>query len=195
MHPHRSSLWLSLVLALALPIDSVMTIAQAGQAAEVNSIGQTKEERKADGLLDQGFQQFKTNQFDAALQSWQQALSLYRAIKNRQGEGSALGNLGLAYYALGNYAKAIDYLQQWLTIAREIKDLRSIGMALSVLGDVHQSLSNYAEAIEYYNQILPIARELHDLRSEGEAHWALGVTYGSLSEHKTGPNSDQKWRD
>ncbi|MFM6139793.1 MAG: tetratricopeptide repeat protein, partial [Sphaerospermopsis kisseleviana] len=32
-----------------------------------------------------------------------------REIKDRRGEGAALGNLGNAYYALGEYTKAIEY--------------------------------------------------------------------------------------
>jgi tetratricopeptide (TPR) repeat protein len=122
MHPHRSPLWLSLVLALALPIDSVMTIAQTSQAAEVNPIGQTKESQEAEAnrLLKQGIQESQARQFKAALQSWQQARDLYRAVKNHKGEGAALGNLGITYQAIGNYAKAIDYLQQWLTVIAQL---------------------------------------------------------------------------
>ncbi|WP_445251973.1 tetratricopeptide repeat protein, partial [Microcoleus sp. B3-D7] len=52
----------------------------------------------------------------------QQHLAIAREIKDRQSEGKALGNLGLAYHNLGDYAKAIEYTQQWLAIAREIKD-------------------------------------------------------------------------
>jgi len=34
---------------------------------------------EADYLLKQGISQYQTSQFEAALQSWQQALSLYQA--------------------------------------------------------------------------------------------------------------------
>ncbi|MDZ7952501.1 tetratricopeptide repeat protein, partial [Nostoc sp. DedQUE09] len=97
---------------------------------------QTSQNRKieADKLLEQGIKQFNTSQFEAALQSWQQALKLYQQIKDRQNEGNALGNLGLAYGNLGNYAKAIEYHQQHLAIAREIKDRQSEGKALGNLG-------------------------------------------------------------
>jgi hypothetical protein len=40
------------------------------------------------------------------------SLAIAREIKNRQGEGNALGNLGVAYRSLGNSAKAIEYSQQ-----------------------------------------------------------------------------------
>ena len=55
----------------------------------------TVEQRKveADQLLEQGSQQFDVSQFEAASQSWQKALKLYREIKEQQGEGRSLGNL------------------------------------------------------------------------------------------------------
>ncbi|WP_226883594.1 tetratricopeptide repeat protein [Allocoleopsis franciscana] len=49
-------------------------------------------------------------------------MALAREIKDQQSEGKALGNLGLAYLSLGDYAKAIEYTQQWLAIARQIND-------------------------------------------------------------------------
>src|SRR4028119_859551 len=64
---------------------------------------------EADRLFQQGNQQFQAGQFPAALNSWQQALQIYRALKNRQGETWALGNLGSAYRSLGNHVKAIEY--------------------------------------------------------------------------------------
>ncbi len=52
---------------------------------------------EGDRLIQQGIQQYQTGQVPAALNSWQQALQIYRTIKNREREGGALGNLGLAY--------------------------------------------------------------------------------------------------
>ena len=51
-------------------------------------LAQTPDARKAEAnrLLQQGIEQAKTSQFQAALQSWQQALTIYREIKDRQGE-------------------------------------------------------------------------------------------------------------
>ncbi|MEH2053748.1 CHAT domain-containing protein, partial [Nostoc sp.] len=84
-------------------------------------------------------------------------------------EGKALGNLGLAYSNLGNYAKAIEYEQQWLEIAREIKDRQSEGAALGNLGLAYNNLGKYAKAIEYYQQVLAIAQEIKDRQSEAIA--------------------------
>nr|WP_199305036.1 CHAT domain-containing tetratricopeptide repeat protein [Coleofasciculus sp. FACHB-125] len=149
------------------------------------ALAQTPDARKAeaDQLFQQGIQQAQASQFEAALQSWQQALSLYREIKDRQYEGASLGNLGLAYDSLGDYAKAIDYHQQSLAIAREIKDRQSEGVSLNNLGIPYYSLGDYAKAIDYYQQSLAIAREIQDRLGEGNALSSLGSAYYSIGDY------------
>ncbi|WP_404790456.1 CHAT domain-containing protein [Altericista sp. CCNU0014] len=143
------------------------------------AIAQTTDSREAEAnkLFQQGKKQYQTSQFPAALNSWQQALQIYRAIKNRRGEGGALGNLGAAYGSLGNYDKDIEYSQQSLDIAREIKDRRGEGGALGNLGAAYLRLGNYAKAIEYSQQWLDIAREINDRQGEGWALTNLGVAF------------------
>jgi CHAT domain-containing protein/tetratricopeptide (TPR) repeat protein len=149
------------------------------------ALAQTQAQRKAeaDRLLDQGIQQLVTSQFQAALQSWQQALIIYREIKDRQSEGKALGNLGNVYLYLGDYAKAIEYAQQRLAIAREIKDRQSEGKALGNLGIAYRKLGDYAKAIEYAQQQLALAREIKDRQSEGLALGDMGNAYFSLGDY------------
>jgi CHAT domain-containing protein len=146
------------------------------------AIAQTTDAREAeaDRLLGQGEQQYQTGQFPAALNSWQQALKIYRAIKNRQGEAWALGSLGFAYRSLGNYAQAIEYSQQTLAIARSIKYRLGEGLAMSNLGAAYLSLGNSAKGIEYTQQYLAIAREIKDREWEGKALGNLGVAYLNL---------------
>nr|WP_306423320.1 tetratricopeptide repeat protein [Nostoc favosum] len=69
-----------------------------------------------------------------------------RQIKDPQGEGEALGNLGNVYTNLGNYAKAIEYNQQSLAIARQIKDRQGEGLALNNLGVTLQKSGKLPEA-------------------------------------------------
>ena len=148
-------------------------------------IAQTTDARKAEGdqLVRQGMQQYQTRQFPAAVNSWQQALQIHRALKNRQGEGAVLGLLGFAYRSTGNYAKAIEYLQQSLAIARELKDRQAEGLALGNLEHAYGSLGNYAKVIEYAQQHLAIAREIKDREAEGLALGNLGAAYGSVGDY------------
>ena len=58
-----------------------------------------QKQAEADRLFNQGLEEFYRSQYRQGLQSWQQALTIYREIGDRQGEGTALGNLGNAYYS------------------------------------------------------------------------------------------------
>jgi tetratricopeptide (TPR) repeat protein len=123
MRPQRIRLIALLTLFASVAIDNVQLIQNPkSKIPNSQALAQTLDARKleAERLFQQGNQQYQTSQFEAALQSWQQALIIYREIKDREGEGDALGNLGLAYDALGDYAKAVEYQQQCLAIAREI---------------------------------------------------------------------------
>ena len=151
----------------------------------VTAQAQTAQERKTEGdrLINQGTQQYNISQFEAALQSYQQALIIYREIKFRQGELWGLGGTGLAYYSLGKYDKAIEYQLQSLEIAREIKDRSGEGTALGNLGLAYYSLGKYDKAIEFYLQHLEIAREIKDRHGEGNALQGLGIVYYSLGKY------------
>ncbi|MFM7600116.1 MAG: tetratricopeptide repeat protein, partial [Pseudanabaena sp.] len=56
-----------------------------------------------------------------------------REIKDRNGEGAVLGNLGITYRNLGKYDKAIEFHLQSLAITQEIKDRLGEGNALGNL--------------------------------------------------------------
>ena len=105
-----------------------------------------------------------------------------RKFANKGDEGMALGNLGLAYAALGETRRAIEYYEQHLAIARETGDRRGEGRALGNLGLANAALGETRRAIEYYEQDLAIARETGDRRGEGTALGNLGIAYAELGE-------------
>jgi tetratricopeptide (TPR) repeat protein len=91
--------------------------------------------------------------------SGSQALKIDLEIGDRRNEGAWLGNLGLAYSALGDAKKAIEYYEQALKIAREIGDRRNEGIWLGNLGLAYYHLGDAKKAIEYYEQALKINPE------------------------------------
>ncbi|MEE3718402.1 CHAT domain-containing protein [Tumidithrix elongata RA019] len=151
----------------------------------VTAQAQTMQDRKAEAdlLRSQGIQQHKTSQFEAALRSWQKALTIYREINDRKGEGRTLNNLGIVYHSFGKYDKAIDYHLQALAIAREIKDKEGEGKDLGNLGIVYLSLGKYDKYIEYEQQWLAISREIKDRESEAAALNNLGIAYERLGKY------------
>ena len=98
----------------------------------------------------------------------------------RRGEGNHLGNLGLAYAALGDARRAIDYYEQALAIDREIGDWRGEGVDLANLGNAYTDQGDARRAIDYYEQALAIAKEIGDRYNEGVDLDHLGNAYRAL---------------
>src|SRR6478672_501742 len=191
----RSHLKFLAFLTLLTTVSTSLSLNPWVSSSATQVLAQTPDSRKAeaDRLNEQGIQQGQTSQFEAALQSFQQALIIYREIKDRLGEGNSLGNLGNAYYSLGDYAKAIDYQQQSLVIKREIKDRLGEGHALGNLGLAYYFLGDYAKAIDYQQQYLAIAREIKDRLGEGHALGNLGNAYYSLGDYAKAIDYQQQY--
>ena len=114
---------------------------------------------------------------------WLEAqLAAAREIGDRRGEGTALGNMGLAYRNLGYARKGFEFYEQRLFIAREIGDRRGEGQALGSLAIAYAALGDARKAIEFYEQDLVIAREIGDRRGEGQDLGNLGNAYAALGD-------------
>jgi len=133
-------------------------------------------------LIEKGNNAYERSEFREAIEFYEQALAIPREIGDRRGEGAALGNLGLAYSALGEVRKAIEYHEQALAIAREIRDRRGEGADLGNIGNAYSALGEVRKAIEFYEEVLTIFREIGDRRGEGNALGNIGNAYYALGE-------------
>jgi CHAT domain-containing protein/uncharacterized protein HemY len=173
--------------SIALALTGLLTIAPVTTAASAIGVqAQTVDARKveADRVFQQAVEQIKTKQAQAALKLFEQALLIYREIKDREREGRTLGSIGLVYAEFGNNTQAIKYYEQRLVIAKELNDRRSQATAVTNLGNAHAELNDYNKAIEYYEQRLAISRELKDRIWEGKSLRSLGNVYQSLGDYQ-----------
>jgi len=119
------------------------------------------------------------------------AVDAARLLGNKRKEGVRLGNLGLAYAALGDTRKAIECYEQNLVIARETGNRRGEAASLGSLGNAYGDLGDEGKAIEYHEQALIIDREIGDRRGEGidlgnlgSAHHFLGDTRKAIEYYE-----------
>ncbi len=103
------------------------------------------------------------------------ALAAARRLQHREGEGAALGNLGVAYADLGETRRAIQFYEQRLIIAREIGDRRGEGNALGNLGIAYADLGETRRAIQFYEQTCSLLARLVTAEAKAMrwATWAL----------------------
>ena len=105
-----------------------------------------------------------------------------KELANKAGEGAAYGDLGNAYFRLGDFKQAIEYHQQNLSIAKDVGDRAGEGAAYGNLGNAHNSLGQFQEAVEYYKQHLRIANDLEDRAGKGRAFCNLGNVHDALGD-------------
>jgi CHAT domain-containing protein len=172
---------LSIMVALVLlPLRAVLP--NPFEATQVLAQDQTTQ-IKAEQLFTQGIDQYQKSQFQAALGSWQQALQSFRGLNNSQGEQAALGNIGLAYNALGDYTQAVQYYQQQLALAKHMGNPQAEANALGNLGNTYRALGYYVKALEHQQQCLAIMRKLHNLQGEGQTLANMANVYEVLGDY------------
>jgi len=122
-------------------------------------------------------------QYQIAIDYYQQALTVTREVDNRHDEGAWLGGLGNVYVALGQYDKAIEHHEQALAVNREIGDRPGEAHYLGNLGIVYNTLRQHQKAIEYHEQALAIEQEISRLET-GHTLTNLGTVYANLGHHQ-----------
>ncbi|XP_063574324.1 G-protein-signaling modulator 2 isoform X5 [Pongo abelii] len=107
----------------------------------------------------------------AAVDFYEENLSLVTALGDRAAQGRAFGNLGNTHYLLGNFRDAVIAHEQRLLIAKEFGDKAAERRAYSNLGNAYIFLGEFETASEYYKI------------GEGRACWSLGNAYTALGNH------------
>ncbi|GBO54459.1 hypothetical protein APA_2407 [Pseudanabaena sp. lw0831] len=163
------------ILGMVLPPDLALMTAQA----------QTTQDRKeeADQLLEKGNQLSRSSKYKEALQTWDQALQIYRYIKDNENEGNTLYNLAEASRKLGQYQKALEIYRQVLAIFQRSQNLNMQGNTLIGIGEVFRKIGQYKNSIDSFQQALIINQKINDLSGEGKALVGLGHTYFFLDQY------------
>ncbi|KAL0604056.1 G-protein-signaling modulator 2, partial [Plecturocebus cupreus] len=124
------------------------------------------------------------NALQAAVDFYEENLSLVTALGDRAAQGRAFGNLGNTHYLLGNFRDAVIAHEQRLLIAKEFGDKAAERRAYSNLGNAYIFLGEFETASEYYRKTLLLARQLKDRAVEAQSCYSLGNTYTLLQDYE-----------
>ena len=138
--------------------------------------------QKAQDLDERGSGQI----LEKALENYKEALSLWRAAGDREGEALALGGIGIIYWYFAEFDKSLDYSKQALAIWQESKDAVGQGRALNNIGQSYNALGKNQEALNAFNESLAIWRALGKQSDEARTLNNLALVYTALNEpHKS----------
>lgn len=118
--------------------------------------------------------------FADALPRFESALVIRRDIGDRQGEATALSNMGLCATGLGDPRRALTLYRDSLEISREVADTWTQGWTLHNLGEAQSALGMFTDARDSELESLRMGERLGDkivqvlaLRQLGEVHHGL----------------------
>ncbi|KAK3753490.1 hypothetical protein QZH41_006191 [Actinostola sp. cb2023] len=128
------------------------------------------------------YHQYKTADFEKAVEYHNKSLTLSQKINNTHGEGAEYGNLGNAYRSQCKYEKAIKFHKKQLEIAQEIGDAKLESNAHRGLGIVYKCQGEYTEALKCYEEDLRICKDAGDEKGEAASYVNLGIIYDLLGK-------------
>ena len=179
MRPHLKSLSFATATLFSLTAPLFLS------ALSLPAVAQTTQDRKAEAekLLQLGIQQYQQGKSQAALETFEKAISLFRQFGDRLNEGRSLGWMGFIYSRIGQPQKGLELHQQALIITREIRDRSGEGNSLNNIGGIYSGLGQYPKALEYYQQALAIRKEIGDRSGESNSLNNIGLIYFSLGQY------------
>jgi len=119
-----------------------------------------------------------------ALEFFNQALELRRALGERLDEAITLTNIGSVYGDLGEWQKALEYSRQALPLFRAVEYPSGEAAALNNIGAVYLKLDELEKALEYFNEALPLRRAVGDRSGEAVTLGNIGRVYEKLGERE-----------
>ncbi|MEM8810679.1 MAG: CHAT domain-containing tetratricopeptide repeat protein, partial [Cyanobacteria bacterium P01_G01_bin.38] len=179
-HRFYTRLLMSLVLSVVLSLGSPVVAVDSTPILPVQPQAQ-----QAEQLFQQGMGQYRENQLEAAIATWQAALGLYQTLQNQPRELMTYIRLSAAYLQLGAPQQALAPTQAALALAQSLQEPHAEVQALGNLAIAQRGLGRYPEAIEAYKQALSILQTRPDTsaRQSGQVLVNLGNVYESLGEY------------
>lgn len=170
----------TLIFLPGLPV-SILIYTPTPTLAQVQTSEQPRD--KLLRLYQLGVDQLNKSQYQSSLQTFQEALVIAREIKESQGEGAILSNIGEVYRRLGQYSQALEFYNPALSIFKQLGDKANLAATLNNIGSVYDSLGQYTKSLEFYNQSLVIVKEIGDKASEGKTLNNIGLIYDNLGQY------------
>jgi len=142
-----------------------------------------------------GISHYLSGRLTQAEGSYTEALRLFRAAADEQGEAAALANLGLVYADRGDLDRAEGHQKQALEIDRRIDNPLGEANELGNLGNVYLLRGDLERAEEHYKQALEIDQRSATLQARpgSSAAWATCTACAATSTGKRS-TTGRPWR-
>lgn len=127
-------------------------------------------------LMSHGTTLWNMGRLEQAIESYAEALVIYRALAMPRQEARALNNMGIVFAALGEYEEALAHYKSALKIDQDVGDRSAIALKLANIGQCYADLGDTSRADSYLTKALMMAQHTGDLSAAADATVSLGQT-------------------
>ena len=117
-----------------------------------------------------------------ALEYYEKALPIFKAVGDRYGEGSVLNNSGAVYDDLGQKDKALEYYEKALPIQQAVGNRSGEATTLNNIGAMYDDLGQKEKALAHYEKALLIRKAMGDRSGEATVLSNIGLVYSDLGQ-------------
>lgn len=147
----------------------------------------------ANQVLIQAYRQsFRTSPVGDWPTKYQQAISLFRAAADRQGEAEAFQTLALIFFFERDYESAVRNLESARALWQDLGNPEMEAGALEGLANDLERLGRSGEALDSLNKALRLRRDLGDRGGEARVLSSRGDTYDTMGELQQALNDKEQ---
>ncbi len=125
-------------------------------------------------LIDQGTTLWNMGRLEAAIESYAEALVIYRALGLPRQEARALNSMGVVFSSLGEYEEALAHYKSSLKIDQQLGDRSGVAFKLGNLGQAYGDLGDVERAESYLAKAMRMAEQIGDGSSMADAAISWG---------------------
>ena len=134
----------------------------------------------------------RMKQLDKAVESYKQAVSIYRRLRNLKKARKILTSISNIYIEKNDYNKSVEYLEEALFFARLTKSSSEIGRAYGNMGNGYYRVGKYKAAITCLRRAIRNFEKIQDITHLEIYTCSLGAVYSSKGEFKEAIKSFEK---
>jgi serine/threonine protein kinase/tetratricopeptide (TPR) repeat protein len=127
-------------------------------------------------LNQRGTTLWNIGKLEQSIESYAEALVIYRALGMAREEARALNNMGIIFAALGEYEEALAHYKSALKIDQALGERSGLALKLANIGQCYLDVGDRERAESYLSRALKIAQQTGDMSAAADAAVTWGQT-------------------
>lgn len=139
----------------------------------------------AQAYNDLGIIFYDKENYDSAIQLYQQAARIRERLKDELGIASLYNKIGIIYQRQGVFDKALENQFNALSLYEKNKNDYGISYSLNNIGIINQNMGQYDEAAKYQKQSIRIKEKINDVQGIAGSYINLANIYYIQEQYDT----------